>query len=315
MPLPIGPGPLLDGLFSALATLMLGALHLLWGLLGGFAVTSPDVTLLPQVRELSTRSLLVVNTVYLLAVMAAGILVMVRETVQIRYGIADLAPRLLVGLVAANLSTPLCQGLIEAANALTQALTSEPISSNGSFEQLKATILVASAPGTTPPGFLMSAIILLLVVLTVGLLITWLVRVGLLVLLTGIAPLALACHGLPHTEPAARLWWRAILAALGIVMVQAFALHTTLRVFLSPQTNLPSLGLPADPNGTINLFIVVCLLWTVVRIPSLARRYITGGRPSTAATVIRVLLVQYATRGLTRGAGRSLGRLARVTRP
>ena len=316
MPFPIGFGPLMDGMFSALSTLMLGALNVLWGMLGGFALTSPDVTWLPQVRELSSRSLLVVNTVYVLAVMAAGILVMTRETVQIRYGIGELAPRLLVGLVAANLSTPLCKGLIETANAFTQALTGDSISSSGSFDQLKATIATASASGTSLTGFLLPLIILLLVVLTVGLLMTWLVRIGLLGLLTAIAPLALACHALPYTEPAAKLWWRSMLATLGVVTVQAFALHTTLTVFLSPQANLPALGIPLDPGGTINLFIVACLLWTVVRIPALARRYVTGGRPSTVATVVRVLLVQYVTRGLmrgtARGGGRLLGRAARA---
>jgi len=103
------PGPLFEGAFSWLSALLMGALKVLWGLLSGFALTNPDVTWLPQVREVSGRCLLVVvkNTVYVLAVLAAAILVMTRETVQIRYGIADLAPCLLVGLVAANLSVPL----------------------------------------------------------------------------------------------------------------------------------------------------------------------------------------------------------------
>jgi len=309
-PFPFGVGSLLDTLVTALSALMLGALNLLWGILGGFALTSPDVTWLPQVRQLSSRSLLVVNTVYVLAVLAAAILVMTRETVQIRYGIGDLAPRLLVGLVAANLSIPLCKGLIETANAFTRALTGDSISAAGSFTQLKATIGSATAQGTGLSGFLLPVIVLLLVVETIGLLMTWLVRIGLLVLLTAIAPLALACHGLPFTEAVARLWWRSMLACLGVVTVQAFALHTTLTVFLSPQANLPALGIPADPGGTVNLFIVACLLWTVVRIPALARRYVTGGRPSTAATVVRVLVVQAVTRGLTRGLGRGGTRLA-----
>ena len=71
-------------------------------------------------------------TAVVLAVLAAGIVVMTRETVQVRYGIADLAPRLVLGLVAANLSTPVCQGMINGANAVTQALTGDSISSSAS---------------------------------------------------------------------------------------------------------------------------------------------------------------------------------------
>jgi len=312
------PGFFFDSAFSWLSALLVGALKYLWGLLGGFAVTSPDVTWLPQVREVSGRSLFVVNTVYVLAVLAAGVLVMTRETVQIRYGIADLAPRLVVGLVAANLSTPLCQGLIDTANAVTQALTGDSISSSDSIGLLNGTISSAVASAGGPVAFLTTVIVGLLVVLTIGLLMTWLVRVALLVVLTSIAPLALACHGLPYTEALARLWWRSMLATLGVVTVQAFALHTTLHVFLSGKANLPTLGIPFDPGGIINLFIVACLLWTVVRIPSLAARYVTGGRPGTASTVVRVLLVQYATRGLMRGTARGAARggaaLRRVAR-
>ena len=42
-----------------------------------------------------------------------------------------------------------------------------------------------------------------------------LVRVGVLVLLAGIAPLALACYSLPWTQAAAGLWWRSLLGYLG----------------------------------------------------------------------------------------------------
>lgn len=305
------PGPLFDGAFSWLSALLVGALKLLWGLLSGFALTNPDVTWLPQVREVSGRCLLVVNTVYVLAILAAAILVMTRETVQVRYGIADLAPRLLIGLVAANLSAPLCKALVETANAFTQALTGDSIDSAHSIDQLNHTIAAASASAGGPLGFLATLIVLLLVVLTVGLLANWLVRTGLLVMLVGVAPLALACHGLPHTDAVAVLWWRSMAATLGVVAAQAFALHTTLSVFLSAESNLPALGIPFDPGGTVNLLITTCLLWMTVRIPSLARRFVVrgGGGRSPVAALVRVVVVQQLTRGLLRGGGGGAGRL------
>jgi hypothetical protein len=133
-----------------------------------------------------------------------------------------------------------------------------------------------------------------------------------LVVLCGIAPVALACHGLPFAEPVARLWWRSMLAVLGIVMVQAFGLHATLAVFLSPQSDLAALGIPGDSSGTINLFIVVALLWATVRVPSMARRYVGGGGSSRLGTIVRVVVVQAITRGLLPpGVGRAVGRVAR----
>jgi hypothetical protein len=187
-----------DGAVSWLSAILLGGLQLLWKMLAGFALTSPDVTSLPQVQEVSARSLLVVNTVYVLAVLAAGIVVMTRESVQTRYGIAELAPRLVIGLVAANLATPLCQGMIRAANALTEALTGDSISAAGSIGQLNRTIAtIVMSPGTGPAQLLVVVIAVLLLVLTIMLIFSWLIRLGLLVVLTGIAPAALACHGLP----------------------------------------------------------------------------------------------------------------------
>jgi hypothetical protein len=70
---------------------------------------------------------------------------------------------------------------------------------------------------------------------------------------------------------------------------------------------LPALGLPVDPFGFVNLFIIVVLLWTTVKIPALVRRHVTaGGRsPNFLGAVIRVVVVQQLTRGLGRGAGRA----------
>ncbi|GIF69366.1 hypothetical protein Ais01nite_74010 [Asanoa ishikariensis] len=102
---------------------------------------------------------------------------------------------------------------------------------------------------------------------------------------------------------------------LGIVVIQAFALHTTLAVFLSPQSNLRVLGLPipnGEPNTVLNLLIVICLLWGVVKIPGMMRRYVTQSRPSAMGTILRVVLVQQLTRGISRafGSGRGAARAA-----
>jgi hypothetical protein len=290
-----------DSAVSWFASFVTAALQHLWNLLAATLLISPDVTGLPQVRLISGRSLLVANTCYVLVILAAGILVMTRETVQIRYGIGELAPRLVIGLVGANLATPLCSGLITLANGLTGALTEGPLGGPGAAQQLSRVVTSAVDDGTGAVRLLVVVIALLVLALTVMLFLTFLVRIGVLVALVGIAPAALACHGLPQLDSVARFWWRSLLATLGTVTAQGFLLHAGLTVFLSPQANLPSLGLPVDPGGIVNLFIVVCLLWTTVRVPAvLARIAVRGGTRTPGAYLIRAVLMQQLARSVRR---------------
>jgi hypothetical protein len=290
-------GWLFDSALSWFTSKILDALNALWNLLLHLALTIPDVTTLPQVRDITTTSLLIVNTAYALAIIAVGVVVMSRETVQTRYGIAELGPRLVIGWIGANMSTFICTNLINDANALTQALAGDSISGTGSFGQLHDTI--TSAASNAPGAVITLVIMVILAVLTGMLMVQWLVRLGLLVVVVGIAPVALACHGTPWTEPAAKLWWRTLLGTLGTVVLQALALHTALSVFLNPNANLPALGIPNDPTNTLNLFIVMCLLWTVVKIPGLMRRYVTKSSGG-GASIGRFVILQQLTRALTR---------------
>jgi len=304
-------GPWLDAAINWLVAKVLAVLTGLWGLLSSTAFTTPDVTALPQVAAITSRSQAIVNVCFVLAVITAGITVMTHETLQVRYGVGELAPRLVIGWIAANFAIPLCRALIELANALTTALTGDGIASGDAFGQLHPVITDAM---TNPASGLLLAIIgLVIAVLTAMLLATWLVRLGVLIVLVGIAPVALACHATPYTDGAARLWWRSFLGCLGTVVLQALALHTALSIFLSPQANLAALGLPTDPTGTINLFIVACLLWAVVKIPGLMRRYVTrGGQHSNAGLFLRMILIQAVSRRVQLPFGRRGGRAAAV---
>lgn len=199
--------------------------------------------------------------------------------------------------IAANFATPLCRALIETGNALTQALTGEPIASRASLGQLLRLVNDAVANPGNP--LLIGVIALLLAVLVAMLLVAWIVRLITLIVLVGVAPAALACHALPYTDAAARLWWRAMLGCVSVVVLQALALHTTFSILLDPAANRPALGVPNDPTGVFNLFIVACLLWVTVRIPALVRRYVmTGGPRSIAGDAVRLVVVQQLTRGL-----------------
>jgi hypothetical protein len=280
---------------------VVASINALWALLAQTVFITPDVTVLPQVRTISARSLAIVNVAFVLVITVTGVIVMMRDTIQSRYGIAELGPRLVIGFVAANFATPICRSVIEFANALTGALTGEGIASRDSLAHL---LRVITSALTTPGNPLLISIIGMFIgVLVAMLLVAWIVRLIVLIVAVGIAPVALACHASPFTDPAARLWWRTLIGCTGTVVLQALALHTTMSVFLDPAANLPALGLPVDPSGTFNLFVVACLLWVTIRIPGMVRRYVTngGGNRNIAGYMIRLVIVQQLTHGLSRG--------------
>jgi len=313
---------LIEGILDWFAKTILGALNALWDLLSATVFVSPDVTQLPQVTAFASTSLGIVNVCYVLAFLWMAILVMGRDTIQAKYGPGELIPRLIIGLIGANFAIPLCSTIIGLANAFTAALTSQNITAPGSMQQLRATTISAidGQTGANAVSFLLLLIGLLIAVLVGILVVQWIIRLGVLVVAVGIAPIALALHGTPQTEGAAKLWWRTILGTLGTVVIQAVALHTTLTIFLNPNTNLPVLGLllpGGDPGAVMNLLIVVCLLWGVIKVPALMRRYITQTRPSAMGMILRVVLVQQLTRGISRAfsSGRGAARAVPAARP
>lgn len=292
---------IINGVLDWFAGTIVGALNALWDLLSATAFRSPDVTGLPQVTAFAATSLSIVNVCYVLAFLWAAILVMGRDTIQSRHGPGELIPRLVIGLIAANFAIPICSTIIGLANAFTAALTSQDISAPGSMQHLRATTIAAidGQTGTNAVGVLLLLIGLVIAVLAGILIVQWITRIGVLIVVVGISPIALALHGTPQTEGAAKLWWRALFGTLGIVIPQAVALHATLTILLSPNENFPLLGIPVsggDGGAVLNLLIVLCLLWGIVKIPALMRRYVTQSRPSAVGTILRVVLVQQLTR-------------------
>lgn len=292
----------MNQLITWLAGFVLDALTSLVDVLRHTAFVTPNVTELPQVREIWAQNTTIVNSCYLLAVLAAGVVAMTHESVQARYAVKDLAPRLVFAAVAANFSLEACGRLYDAANALTLAVTAQPVAGPNAMDQVRGQVVAALA---NPAAGALSTIVAVLIVVLVWLLMfTWIVRMGVLLVLTAAAPAALACHCLPQLDGVARLWWRTMFGTLGTQVLQALTLHTGVRVFLDPGVNIPAMfGFGA--GGVVNLAVLVALLWTCIRIPGLMRRYVLrGGNPTgIGAYLIRVVLVQQLARGvLPRGA-------------
>ncbi|WP_436536248.1 hypothetical protein [Actinoplanes sp. HUAS TT8] len=285
---------LLGPLLGLLSTLVLAGLDLAWRLLSMTALVVPDVTELPQVAAIMTTALGVADTCYSVAFLWTGVMVMNREWLQARAGLGDLIPRLVVGLVAANYARPICSGVAQAANALTVALTGP----RGASPVPSMRAAVASATdgitGSNPQDFLILIVGAIVAGLALTLVVQWISRAGLLILLAAVAPLALALHATPQTEPVAKLWWRAMLGTPATVVLQAIGLHVALQVMLDLRHAWPVLGLSGTPGAMMNLLVVACLLGGTIRIPALMGRFVLQTRPSRIPGLLRVLVLQQA---------------------
>lgn len=272
---------------------------------------TPNVTELPQVQAIWQQNIAIVNTAYVLGIIAAGAIAMTHETIQVRYGIKELAPRVIFGLVAANSSLIWTSMIFDAANALTVALTAQPVADSNVLEVIRDQVNAALDNPAVPVLWVLVAI--LVVVLVAMLLFQWIVRFGVLLVVAVSAPLALACYVVPQLEGVAALWWRTLFGALGTQVLQALTLYTGLRVFLDPASNIPA-RLGMGGGAALNLMVLTVLLWTTIKIPTLMRRYVLrgGGTNGIGSYILRVVLVQQIVRGILPGrAGRLLSRGAR----
>ncbi|MBM0224416.1 conjugal transfer protein TrbL family protein [Micromonospora sp. ATA51] len=302
---------LLDQILDWLAAAILACLDALIGVISSALLVTPNVTALPQVQALTGRSVLVVDTVFVLAFVAAGVLTMTAGGSEgSRYTAKDLVPRLIVGFVAAHFSQLWCGMLIDLANALTAALTTPEDDSDGALRAVKAHI---TAGQDKMAVLLFVVCVAIIAVLLASTAFSVIVRFAVVLVLTAFAPLALACHALPQTDPVARLWWRSYAGTLAVPVVQGFTLYAGQWMLTDPDNLLPVLGMPVDPGGAINLFVVMVMLWTTLRVPVLMRRFVSttggGGGANMLGAAVRVIVVQQVTRSIP-----GLGRIRAVTR-
>lgn len=277
----------INGWFRDLVT---SALDPVLTLLGATLLSTPNVTG-GRIGDLWLVALGIANTVFVLFVLAGGIIVMGHETVQTRYAAKDIAPRLVVGAIAANVSLALAGVGITLANALAAALLGQGVQAGNAAIVLRRLALAPLADG----GIFLTLLGLVVAVLAVVLLLTYLTRVAVLMLLIVAAPLALACHALPQTEGAARLWWRAYTGCLAIQVGQSLVLITAVRVFFAADGHA-TLGLTAS-GSLVDVLIACCLLYVLVKIPSwVAHAVFTGRGGSSTLRVVKTAVIYKAAK-------------------
>ena len=254
-------------------------------LLGRTLLATPAVATGPRARELWQLSLGLADGAYVLLVTLAGVILLAHESLQVHYTVKEIAPRLLVGLVAANLSFWLASQAVELANAASAALTGQGVDPAHVTATIKALALAPLAPASPFTALLVGALVVLALLLA-G---TCVVRSLLVVFLVVAAPVMLAAHALPQTEGLARFWWRAMTACLGVQVAQALALTMAARVFFEADR---ASVLPLGGGHLLDVMVCCCLFWLLIRIPSwAARAVLEGGRRSTLVRLARSVIM------------------------
>ncbi|WP_241832832.1 hypothetical protein [Amycolatopsis sp. CB00013] len=288
--------------------LVIGALNPLLELLGNTVLSTPHPSLLPGIGQAWTDSWHLMLAFYGSIVVIAGLLLMGYETLQTRYTIKEIAPRIAVGFLAGTLSLFLATQGIEISNAVSATLMTDAVNPNTAAKAMTDMILGSLNGGQ---GWLLF-IGLALAVMLVVLLLTFIVRVLATMLLIAAAPFVLMWHALPHTEGVAVFWWKAYGLLLVIPIGQAGAVSVSLRVFFTPGGFTvfgPTL------NGLTNLLFCVALMWILVKIPFWCLQPLRGsGGRSMLGSLVRGAIA-YKTMGLLGGAGSLFGGKGRKPGP
>jgi hypothetical protein len=262
-----------NAITSWFAGLVKSAVNPLLSLIGRTALSTPQPDSIAAVQSLWATGLGIADACYGLLVLIGGIIVMTHETLQTSYSAKEIAPRIVIGFVTANLSMVLMSKAIDLANGLSAAFTAGGVNPQSAATSLMNTLSNAISNG----GIFLILLALAGVVLALVLAAVYVIRLMAVVLLAAAAPLCLALYALPQTAWAARWWWRALTAALAIQVAQGLVMTAAVQVFFSPG------WLPNDISSTLGqTLITLCLLYILMRIPFwIARPVLTpfGGSP------------------------------------
>ncbi len=263
-------------------------------LLDALAVTllaTPSVEGQARIQDLWQATTVLANGACAVLFIAAGVLVIGHETIQTRYAVKEIAPRLVVAFLAANFSFFITAKAITLANGVSQALLGQGFNARRAANAIRFLIV--------PPGnrqIFYTLLALVAVILLVLLLITFVFRVAMTTLLVVAAPLALACLALPQTDGLARLWWRGFSGLLIIQVAQSLTLVTAVRIFFN-QDGREAVGL-FGTGQLYNLLLALVLLIILVRIPGWVSRAVfasQGGRGSAIGRIFKYAIAYKLT--------------------
>ncbi|GGS97437.1 MULTISPECIES: hypothetical protein [Streptomyces] len=121
------PGMIVNAITSFLGMLVEQIMKPVRELLAGTLLSTPDITQHADIKRLWAGSV----GIYVLFVMAGGVTVMGHQTVQSRYAVKQIAPRLVLGLIVASSSLTVMGKAISLANAMSHAVMGTDMSDAG----------------------------------------------------------------------------------------------------------------------------------------------------------------------------------------
>ncbi|HEY0935288.1 MAG TPA: hypothetical protein VGD91_16285, partial [Trebonia sp.] len=278
-------------------------------LLSQTLLATPTPQQIPGLAGLWNSSWQILLGCYTVLVLLGGMLVMGYQSVQTRYGLREIAPRMIAGFLAGALSL-LGSGIaIQLANALSAAVLAngvDPVDGATALRQLIGSSLSAATPGPVPGTGLLIVGLVAAAILQM-LLLVYVVRVAITVILIAAAPLALMLHALPQTDGIARWWWRAFAGCLAVQVAQSLTLVATVKVFLTPDGVAGGLFGTVPGSDWARTLVVLALLILLWRIPFWILRAVRGGGSgrSLLGSIVRTAIL-IKTAGLIGGRGRGL---------
>jgi hypothetical protein len=289
------PGQIENAINEWFAGLVRDALDPAMVLVGRLLLSTPEIVGQASVRSYWQLSLGIADSLLVLVIIVAGALVMAHESLQTRYALKDVLPRLLLAGILTNASLAISGQMVNIANALASGFLGDGVDPEQAGRTLEHLVLNAIAGG----GIFLVLLGLACAVLAVGLLVLYLIRAAAIVFLVGAAPVCLLAHGLPQTEGLARLWWRLMFALLGVQVAQALVLAGAVHVFFASGGH-GVLGVGTS-GGLIDLLIALCLFWVLLRIPFWAKEIALSGRHSSAARMVKTYVTYRVVRGALGG--------------
>jgi hypothetical protein len=286
------PGRVRYGITSWFRGLVEDALNPMLELIGRTVLATPQVAGQERVNDLWLISLGIADGLLILFVLAGAALVMTHETLHTRYALKEMLPRLGLAAILVNASLSLSGQMIAVANALSGGFLAGGVNPGEASLQLKHFIQAAVAGS----GIFVILLGLVAAALAVFLFILYVVRAALILILVAGAPLMLLMHTLPQTDGLARLWWRGMVAALGVQVAQALVLATAVRVFFT-SGGREALGLSVTGN-LIDLLVCLCLFWILIKIPFWAKDLAFSPGRSTVTQIARSFVMAKGVRAL-----------------
>ena len=223
---------------------------------GQLLFQTPTFDSIPEVSRTWAVVRDLTDGLFVIALLAAGVMVMASGTFESRYSAKALVPRIVLAAIAANASLAVCGALIKLDNALvTGVVGSDPGAT--AFNQL-ASMVQGPHIADQVVGSLVGLVAAVLAILLIGL---YIGRDMVLVVATVLSPLALATYALPQTEEIARVWWRVFSALLFIQVIEAILVELGLELLRHTD------WLGGSTSDLVSGLVLITLLFLLFKIP------------------------------------------------